>query len=90
MSQKPSMDVLQRGTWTGEAKELGELFHLTKGNGTAIRAVVFSHQEGWQVRLEVTGLGLLLSRVCRTEEEVFLTGEYWKAALLEQGWMVHG
>jgi hypothetical protein len=59
---------------------------VTKNRRTA-RAVIFSHQFGWEVRLLV-GLQeeLVSSHVCRTQEEVLTTGEQWKAAMIEKGW----
>lgn len=56
------MQVLQRIVWNGISKELGDLFRLTKPNGVAARAVIFSHEFGCEVTLQVTGLGLLRSR----------------------------
>ena len=57
-----AMQVLQRIVWNGISKELGDLFRLTKPNGVAARAVIFSHEFGCEVTLQVTGLGLLRSR----------------------------
>jgi hypothetical protein len=32
------------------------------------------------------GSELLQSKVCRSEEDVFGTGEQWKAAMIQKGW----
>ena len=46
------IEVLQRFTWNGEPKELDDFFHLTKNRRLA-RAVIFTHQFGWELRLLV-------------------------------------
>jgi hypothetical protein len=39
------------------------------------------------VRLLVgTQLEAVQTQVCRSQEEVFTTGEQWKAAMMEKGW----
>jgi hypothetical protein len=80
-----SIDVLQRLTWHGEPKELGDLFRLTKNRQA--RAVLFTHQLGWEIRLLVGSQAeLARSQVCRTQDEVLTTGETWRAALQAEGW----
>ena len=46
------LEVLQRFTWNGTPREIGDLFRVTKDRRNA-RAVIFSHQFGWEVRLLV-------------------------------------
>ena len=46
------IEVRQRFTWNGEPREIGDLFRVTKNRRKA-RAVIFSHQFGWEVRLLV-------------------------------------
>ena len=66
------IDVLQRVTWNGTPKELGDLFRLTKNRREA-RAVLRTHQLGWEVWLLVgQQAGPVRSQVCRTQDEVVL------------------
>ena len=79
--------VLQRADWHGTAKELGELFVLQKDRRLA-RAALFTHQLGWEVRLLVgSQLEVVQTQVCKTQDDVLSTGERWKGALLEKGWI---
>ena len=81
------IEVLQRFTWNGEPKEIGDLFRVTKNRRKA-RAVIFSHQFGWEVRLLVASqLEIVQTQVCRSQEEVPSTGEQWRAAMIEKGWL---
>lgn len=77
-------EILQRETWHGESRELGDWFVLRKGARTA-RCAIVTHHFGWELRL-LAGDELLQSQVCRTQEDVFTTGDTWKAALIEKGW----
>ena len=80
------IEVLQRFTGNGTPKEISDLFRVTKNRRKA-RAVIFSHQFGWEVRLLVGSQEELpSSQVCRTQDEVLSTGEQWKAAKVEKGW----
>lgn len=78
------LDVLQRFTWSGVTQDLGEMFILKKNSRTAV-CRLFSHQFGCEVRLMV-GDEILRTQVCRTQEEVFTTGEQWKTAMETRGW----
>lgn len=79
-------EVLQRLTWNGTPKELGDLFGLHKNRRTA-RAAIYSHVFGWEARLLVgSQLEVVQTQVCRSQDEVLSTGEEWKAAMLENGW----
>ena len=81
------MQVLQRPCWNGSPIDLGELFVLTK-EGRQLRCVIRTHQFGWELWLRVDShLDAIQSRVCRTQEEVLATGEQWKAALADKGWL---
>ena len=72
------IEVLQRFTWNGEPREIGDLFRVTKNRRNA-RAVIFSHQFGWEVRLLVGSQEeLVSSQVCRTQEEVLSTASNGK------------
>jgi len=79
-------EILQRPDWYGSPVHLGELFMVRK-NQVEARCVLRSHQFGWEVCLQV-GLNrdFLQTKVCRTQDEVFTTGEEWKAAMIEKGW----
>jgi hypothetical protein len=80
------MEVLQRFNWTGEPREIGDFFRLTKNRRMA-RAAIVTHQFGWEIRLLVGSQSeVVQSQVCRTQEEVFSTGEQWKAGMLERAW----
>jgi hypothetical protein len=81
-----ALQVLQRPDWHGTSRELGDLFVLHKNRREA-RAVIVTHQLGWEVRLLVGAqLEVVQTQVCRTQEDVLSTGEQWKAAMLEKGW----
>lgn len=76
----------QRPRWHGTPLQLGELFVLHK-NRRAARAVLFTHQLGWEVRLMIGAQSeVVQTQVCRTEEEVLSTDEQWRAAMNEKGW----
>ena len=68
-------EVLQRITWNGTPKELGDLFVLHKNRREA-RAAILTHQLGWEVRLLVgSQLEVVQTQVCRSQDEVLSTGE---------------
>ena len=51
------------------------------------KAVIFTHSLGWEVRLVIgVQAEVVQTQVCRTQEEVFATGEQWKIAMCEKGW----
>jgi len=77
-------EVLQRFTWDGRPRELGDLFVVHKSRRTA-RCQLMSHQLGWACRLLV-GQELVQSQVCKDQDSVLSTGEEWKAAMIEKGW----
>jgi hypothetical protein len=80
--------VPQRDSWNGQPTRLEDRFTLRKARArTAHEAScqVWTHQFGWELRLEVNG-DLLRSQVCRSEAAVRETADTWKAALLEKGW----
>jgi len=78
------MSVLQRELWHGVPADLGEMFHLAKGEKHA-RCALWTHQLGWELRLTI-GADVVMTQVCRSEDEVFATGETWKAGLWVKGW----
>jgi hypothetical protein len=80
------LQVLQRSYWHGTPIALGELFVLHKNRREA-KAVLFTHQLGWEVRLLVGAQPeVVQTQVCRTQEEVLTTAEDWRTALTEKGW----
>lgn len=76
-------DVPQRATWNGVPVELETLWTLSKGSKT-VRLVMWSHQLGWE--LKVDGAGILLTQVCRSDQEIEDVASAWKQAMLEKGW----
>jgi hypothetical protein len=81
-----AIEVLQRLSWNGNPKELGDLFRLEKNRREA-RAVLYSHQLGWEVRLLVGRQAeAVRTQVCKTQGEVLSTCEAWKAAFAGKGW----
>ena len=80
------LQVLQRPNWHGTPIELGDLFRLQKSRREA-RAVLFTHQFGWEVRLLIGAqLEVVQTQVCRNQEELLTTGERWRKAMIEKGW----
>ena len=74
-----------RDVWNGLPVELGIAWTLTK-RGHVAQCVLFSHQFGWELRLEVGEL--FRTKVCRSTEEILNTQESWKQAMIEKGWAV--
>lgn len=80
------MTTLQRLVWNDVPVDQGELFILKKGVKRAVCKLV-SHPFGWELRLYVgSPENIIQTQVCRTEEDVFSTGEAWKAKMREKGW----
>ena len=64
-------------------------FQLTKPNGDhAISAAceVWSHPDGWELRMVIDGHGLLLATVEGSVPKMLARVEKWHAAMLEKGW----
>jgi hypothetical protein len=64
-------------------------FRLTKPNGDhPISAVceVWSHPDGWELRMVIDGHGLLLATVEASVPKMLARVEKWRAAMLEKGW----
>jgi hypothetical protein len=81
------MSVLQREHWSGQPSHLGEAWRLRKGGrgpGEEAVCTVWSHEFGWELRLEARG-ELIGSHACRNNEQVLATQEQWKKAM-EKGW----
>ena len=81
------MQVLQRADWYGSPVDLGELF-IARKNGREATCKLRTHQFGWELLLFVGAqTEVVQTQVCRSQDEVLDTGEQWKAALREKGWM---
>ena len=48
------------------------------------QCLIFSHEFGWELRLEVGEL--FRTQVCRSTQEIRAVQENWKAAMVEKGW----
>jgi hypothetical protein len=78
------MDSSQCQFWNGRAESPGELFTLTNNRSAIARCALWSHQLGWELRLEVNG-SLVRSQVVRTLDEMAAYLE-WKSTMLTDGW----
>ena len=47
---------------------------------------VWTHEMGWELRLQVDGQGLLMSSLTRSGAEMLARVEEWHRAMLEKGW----
>jgi hypothetical protein len=47
---------------------------------------VWTHEMGWELRLQIDGQGLLMSSVTRAGAEMLTRVEEWHHAMLEEGW----
>lgn len=80
-------DSLPAADWNGSSTELGELFVMRRGR-REIRCKMFSHQSGWQLCLVMgAGADVMLTKVCSSRDDVVRTGEEWKTALIDKGWV---
>lgn len=77
-------DIPYRATWNGVPKQLEVLWTVTKGSKTA-RLLLFTHQLGWELRVD--GAGILLTQVCRSEPEIESVAAGWKDAMIAKGWV---
>lgn len=81
------IDTLTRyDAWRG-VEPIGDWFVLTR-DGRQARCEIRTHPLGWELRLIGAARdGFEPTHVCRTEREVFDTGDEWKAKMVEKGWM---
>jgi hypothetical protein len=71
------------------AQRLPQGFRLTKPNGDhAISAAceVWSHPDGWELRVVIDGHGVLLTTVEGSVPKMLARVEKWQTAMLEKGW----
>ena len=85
MLRSPSRmsSTLQRAVWNGKPEQVGIAWTLKKRNHT-VECVVFSHQFGWELRLQSGEL--FRTQVCRSDREIEDVSAAWKAAMVEKGW----
>ena len=81
MNQTP-----QREFWNGQPPALETLSALSKKDRVA-QLVLYTHQLGWELRVECGGL--LLTQVCRADREIEEVSAGWRDALLAKGWADH-
>ena len=79
------MDVLQRPHGNGQPKALRELFVVRRPSGTRARCVLWAHQLGWELRLDVNG-ALVRSHVTKSPIEADSAAAEWRVALIDGGW----
>ena len=65
---------------------LGDLWKATKKDHT-LRVQVRTHPLGWEL-LAFVGLDMHRSMVVKTEPDVTLTSDKWRAEAVEKGWSV--
>ena len=63
------------------------MWSLTK-RGTVARCVLWTHQLGWELRVDSGDLSL--TQVCRSDREIEDISGGWKEAMIEKGWSEHG
>ena len=76
--------TLRRDDWHGQPIKLADTIRMTHGEHAAT-CELWSHQSGWELRLDVGG-EIRRRQVCRTQDEVFDCTQAWRHALLEKGW----
>jgi len=84
------MQVPKREFWNNaEPERLPDQWRMTKAKGdptmTAV-CEVWTHEMGWELRLQVDGQGLLMSSLTRSGAEMLTRVEEWHRAMLEKGW----
>ena len=77
------MNTTIRPFWNGVPVELETVWTLAKRDRVA-RCVLLSHELGWELRIDSGDL--LLTQVCRSDQEIEDVSAAWKAAMIEKGW----
>jgi hypothetical protein len=75
--------------WRGQSLRLPQGFRLTKPNGDhpiSAACEVWSHPDGWELRMVIDGHGVLLATVEGSTSKMLTRVEKWRAAMLEKGW----
>ena len=86
MPARMSATTPLREVWNGHPVALGIAWTLKKRDHVA-QCVLFSHEFGWELRLEVGEL--FRTQVCRSTEEILDTQEPWKAVDVREGLDCH-
>jgi hypothetical protein len=84
---QPKSVAVNSGTAIPNACPTG--FTVTKPKGDHVLTAVcqvWTHEMGWELRLQIDGQGLLMSSVSRSGAEMLARVEEWHAAMLEKGW----
>jgi hypothetical protein len=72
-----------RDVWNGNPAHLEDVWTLRKRNHV-VRCMLFTHQLGWELRLEVGKL--LMTQVCKSAREIEDLSAGWRDAMIEKGW----
>jgi len=73
----------QRGFWNGNAVRLEDVWSLRKRTHI-VQCMLYTHQFGWELRLEVGQL--FRTQVCRSDREIEDVSVAWKEEMIEKGW----
>ena len=82
----------RREFWNGDPERLPDGFTVTKPKGDHVLTAVcevWTHEMGWELRLQVDGQGLLMSSLTRSGAEMLTRVEEWHRAMLQKGWSPH-
>jgi hypothetical protein len=79
MNQTP-----RRATWNGVPVKLQDLWTLRKREHVATLEL-WSHLTGWECRIDSDPI--LMTRVCRSDQEIEDVSAAWKQAMIEKGWV---
>lgn len=78
--------VLRRDVWNGTPQLQATWWTLRRDRGE-LRCQMYSHELGWELRLESDSVELFpRTKVCRTENEVLDAQEAWRQLLETKGW----
>jgi len=83
------MDTLQRDRWNGPPESLPDAFRMTKPKGNRVWTAtceLWTHQLGWEPRLQIDGRGLSMTSVARNATEMAARVDEWQAAMVQGGW----
>jgi len=62
---------------------LGNVWTLQKRNHV-VQCMLFTHQLGWEFRLEVGEL--FMTQVCKSDREIEDVSAGWRDAMIQKGW----
>ena len=78
------LHVPQRENLNATPKQLDDVFVMRKGEMVAT-CQLFTHAFGWECRL-FAGEDLIVTQVCRSDQEIEAFGKAWCEALSAKGW----